>query len=65
MCTENPIYCCYGYVLCVLVSSCVMVLQDDDGETSRSSSVYKRLSLPMVDSLSVIVINASSKVTGM
>ena len=37
------------------VSSCVMVLQDDDGETSRSSSVCKRLSLPMVDSSSVIV----------
>ena len=57
-------------VLCVLfsvfsVSSCVMVLQDDDGETSRSSSVCKRLSLPRVDSSSVIVINASSKVTGM
>ena len=45
------------------VSSCFMVLQDDDGETSRSSSVCKRL--PMVDSSSVIVINASFKVTAM
>ena len=47
------------------VSSCVRVLQDDDGETSRSSSVCKPLSLTMVDSSSVIVINASSKVTAM
>ena len=45
------------------VSSCIMMLQDEDGETSRSYSVCKRFSLPTVDFSSVIVINAFSKVT--
>ena len=42
-----------------------MVLQDDDGQTSSSSYVCYRFSLPIVDFLSVTDIKASSKVTTM
>ena len=42
-----------------------MVLQDDDGQTSSSSYVCNRFSLPIVDFSSVTDIKASSKVTAM
>ena len=48
-----------------VLSSWVMVLDEEDGETSKSSITWSLFNLPMVDCSSVNVMRASSIVSAM